>query len=298
MADAAHENDPLKLRLVGAGYRGAWALTRALPEAWAYAAFDAVAQRQYRTNERLRERLRSNFTPVVGEAVLEETVYNAFRCYARYWCETFRMQDLSRTELARRFRTEGIENIEKAHAAGAGGILATMHVGNWDAGGRWVAERWPLTVVAEVLRPRALFERFLEHRRSLGMQIIPLVSGADVTAQCESHIRAGRLVALLADRALGAGGVEVDLFGRRARMPAGAAVLALRTGAPLIPAVIFEEPRGEWLAWVMEPVAADGAPDDREAVSDVMQRLAQRFERYVLRAPSQWYAMFQRYWLD
>jgi KDO2-lipid IV(A) lauroyltransferase len=293
------DRDGAKLRLVGAGYRVAWRATRTVPETWAYAAFDAFAQRWYRRNASLRERVCANFMPVVGDgAELDETVRAAYRNYMRYWCETFRMQDLTRDELARRFHTEGIENIEKAHAAGGGGILATMHLGNWDAGGRWVAERWPLTVVAEVLRPRALFERFLEHRRALGMQIIPLQRGSDVTAQCEKHLRAGRLLALLSDRALGPSGVEVAMFGRRTKLPPGAAVLALRTGAPIIPAVIYEEPNGEWLAWVMEPVPAEGSADDPEVIHDVMQRLAERFERCVRRAPSQWYAMFQRYWLD
>ena len=41
------------------------------------------------------------------------------------------------------------------------------------------------------------------------------------------------MVPLLADRDLSARGVEVEFFGGRTRMPAGPALLALRTGAPL-----------------------------------------------------------------
>ena len=91
------------------------------------------------------------------------------------------MQDLSSAELNERFHGEGLETLTEIHARGRGGVLATPHLGNWDTGGRWVAERWPLTVVVEVLRPKMLFDRFVAHRRGLGMTIIPLVRGGDAT---------------------------------------------------------------------------------------------------------------------
>jgi KDO2-lipid IV(A) lauroyltransferase len=290
--------EPLRLKAVGAGYRIAWELTRALPESWAYAAFDALARRAWKRNGARRRSVEANLRGVVPEQDVARVSYEAFRHYARYWCETFRMQDLTSEELKARFDTEGFENIEKAYAAGTGAVLATMHFGNWDSGGRWVAEQWPLTVVAEVLKPRALFERFLAHRRALGMEIVPLVRGGDATAQCEAALRKGRLVALLSDRDLSGSGIPVTIFGRSTKMPAGPAVLALRTGAPLIPAVIFMLPNGRWIASVHEPMPVEGDPDDRAVVEDVTRRLATHFEEFVRRDPAQWYAMFLRYWLD
>src|SRR5207247_1415305 len=92
---------------------------------------------------------------------------------------------------------------------------------NLHPGGRWVAERWPLTVVVEVLRPKMLFDRFVAHRRSLGMTIIPLVRGGDATAKCLERIRAGDYVALVSDRDLSGSGVPVRMFGRQTKMPSG-----------------------------------------------------------------------------
>jgi phosphatidylinositol dimannoside acyltransferase len=290
--------ESLRLKAVGAGYRAAWELTRAIPEGWAYKLADAIALRSWRRHGPRRALVEANLRGVVPPEKVTEVSREAFQRYARYWVETFRMQDLSRAELAARFKTEGIENIEKAHAAGTGAVLATMHFGNWDSGGRWVAERWPLTVVVEVLRPRKLFDRFVAHRRGLGMEIVPLVRGGDATKQCEEALRRGRLVALLADRDLSGRGVEVEMFGRRTKVPPGPAVLALRTGAPLLPAVIYLLPNGEWVASVMEALPVQGSADDRQAVEEITRRLAQRFEELVRRAPEQWYAMFLNYWLD
>lgn len=290
--------ESLRLKAVGVGYRLAWFLTRKLPEPWAARLFEALGRRSYRRNEFRRSRVSANLRTVVPPDRLEATTREAFRTYSRYWMETFRLPDLPSHELTRRFAVEGIEHVEKAYAAGAGAVLATMHLGNWDAGGRWVAERWPLTAVVEVLRPRKLFERFVDHRRALGMEIIALEREQDVTGACVRHLQEGRLLALVADRDLSGTGIEVEMFGRRAKLPPGPAVLSLRTGAPLIPAVITMTPGGCWQAFVYPPVERAGSADDREVVEDMTRILARSFEEFVLRDPSQWHAMFQRYWLD
>ena len=49
------------------------------------------------------------------------------------------------------------------------------------------------------------------------------------------------MVPLLADRDLSARGIEVEFFGGRTRMPAGPALLALRTGAPLFAVSLWYE---------------------------------------------------------
>lgn len=293
------ERESLRLKAVGLGYRIAWLAARKLPERWAMGLAEKMGDRSWRKVGPRRRRVTENLGPVVGPgAEIDALTRRAFRNYARYWMETFRLPDMSDAELDRRFSTENIEAIEKAYIAGKGAVLATMHLGNWDAGGRWVAHRWPLTVVVEVLRPRKLFERFLEHRRALGMEIVPLTRGGDAVGACAEHLREGRLVALVADRDLSGRGIEVEMFGRRTKLPPGPAVLALRTGAPLIPAVIYLYPKGTWRAWVMDPIELPEAEDEAGAATGLTQRLAAEFEKFVARDPSQWHAMFQRYWID
>lgn len=282
--------------LGGVAWLVAWRVVRLVPERTAYALFERMSARDHRRHARRRAAIAALLEPVVGAERLDGAVRDAFRWYGRYWAETFRMQDLSSAELDRRFSVTGIEHIEKAYEAGTGAVLATPHLGNWDAGGRWVAERWPLTVVVEVLRPAMVFERFVAHRRALGMTIVPLERGADPTARCIETVRAGELVALVADRDLSHSGVGVTLFGRATSMPAGPAVIALRTGAPLIPAAIFQRDDGTWQARVLDPILLP-EPDAPGAVETLTQRLADAFAVLIAEEPAQWH-VFNRYWLD
>ncbi|MCA1830367.1 MAG: phosphatidylinositol mannoside acyltransferase, partial [Actinobacteria bacterium] len=205
----------LRLRAEGVGWITGWQISRKLPERMVVRAFERMSARSYRTNARRREIVRANLEPVVGAERLDDVVRDAFRWYGRYWAETFRIPDLSDAEFDRRLSVEGDEHIQAAHDGGRGGLLATLHQGNWDAGGRWVAKRWGVTAVAEVLRPRALFERFVEHREALGIKIIPLEKGSEATARCRQELELGRLVALVSERDMSGGGIEVTMFGRR-----------------------------------------------------------------------------------
>lgn len=281
------------MRAEGVGWLLAWRVARALPERWVVAGFERMSARSYRRNARRRAVVAANLEPVVGTQGLDHAVRDAFRWYGRYWAETFRMQDISEGEFDARLKVEGREHLQAAHDRG-GGVFAVPHLGNWDAGGRFACKHWPLTVVVEVLRPRMLFERFVEHRRALGMTIVPLERGGDSTARCLERLAVGDLVALVCDRDLSGSGIEVTMFGRTTKMPAGPAVLALRSGAPLMAACIYQREDGSWFVRVLAPIEVDrDAPD---AVARMTQALADAFEGFIREQPAQWH-VFGKYWI-
>jgi len=178
-------------------------------------------------------------------------------------------------------------------------VVALPHGGNWDAAGAWVAAQgWPITTVAERLKPEGVYERFLAFRRALGMEIIPLTGGEraplDLLVERLSD-GSGTVVPLLADRDLSSRGVEVRFFGGRTRMPAGPALLALRTGAPLYVAHMWYEPDRP-VARLDGPieVPTDGPLDAR--ARELTQRVADRLAEGIARHPEDWH-MLQRVWL-
>src|SRR5205823_8364151 len=100
----------------------------------------------------------------------------------------------------------------------------------------WVIGRsaGKFTTVAERLRPESVYESFLRFRQSLGFEVLPLTGGGSPFGTLAHRLRAGGLVCLVSDRDLKASGVEVEMFGEKARISAVAA-LAVHTGAALMP---------------------------------------------------------------
>ncbi|ADL45800.1 MULTISPECIES: phosphatidylinositol mannoside acyltransferase [Micromonospora] len=291
------------MNLTEAGFVAGWRLVRALPRPVAAAAFRVGADRAHRKDGGGTRRLRANLRRVVGpempDAELDVLVRAGLRSYARYWMEAFRLPGLSRTEILAGFRLDGQELLAADVAAGRGAVVALPHAGNWDAAGAWVAATgWPMTTVAERL-PDGVYERFVGFREGLGMEILPNHGGPrpafDVLVD---RLRAGYVVPLLADRDLSARGVEVDFFGGRTRMPAGPALLAIRTGAPLYVASMWYEPDAA-CASIEGPLPLpdpDSAPLD-ERVRTVTQRIADGLAAGIARHPQDWH-MLQRMWLD
>jgi phosphatidylinositol dimannoside acyltransferase len=284
------------------GYAAGWRLVRTLPEPVGRAAFRLAADTAHRRDGPAVRRLRANLRRVVGpdlpEPELTELVRAGLRSYARYWLEAFRLPSQSHEQRLRRFRLDGQEMLADAVAAGTGAVVALPHAGNWDAAGAWVvANGWPLTTVAERLRPERLYERFVAFREGLGMKIIPLNGGQRPPLDLlEEALGKAHVVPLLADRDLSARGIEVDFFGGRTRMPAGPAILALRTGAPLFVVEMWYEPDAACgkLHGPL-PLPTGGSLDQRVRV--LTQRVADGLAAGIAAHPADWH-MLQRLWLD
>ncbi|GAB3488059.1 phosphatidylinositol mannoside acyltransferase [Nocardiopsis coralliicola] len=288
-------------RLATFVYTAGWRLVRELPEAPGRAAFTAAADRAWRRRGPGVARLEANLRRVAGPnataAQLRALSRAGMRSYLRYFYEMFRLPAIDGPTLDARTRAHGLQPLEDAVASGRGAVAALPHMGNWDHAGAWITRRGiPLTTVAERLRPEPVFEKFTAFRASLGMEVLPL-SGADgaigtATGRLARRLRAGGLVCLLADRDLTAGGVGVRLFGEDARMPAGPAALAERTGAALMPvALSYDGPalRIDVLPEIPVPQHA-GRP---ARVAAMTQSLATAFEGAIARHPEDWH-MLQR----
>jgi phosphatidylinositol dimannoside acyltransferase len=294
-------------RLADLGYAAGWRGVRALPEPVARRLFTAGGELAALRPGAGVARLRSNLARVlagggaeVPPAELDAVLRAAMRSYARYWCEAFRLPAMDPARLYSRLdpAVRGTEHLDAALARGRGVLAALTHSGNWDMAGVWLvralAERGEpatLVTVAERLRPESVYRRFLAYRESLGFEVLPLDGGARTVATLAARLRANRVVCLLADRELGRGGVEVDLFGAPARLPAGPAQLARHTGAALLPFGGWFTPGG-WGLRFHPAVPVGTHPDD---VPKATQTLADAFAVDLAAHPADWH-MLQPVW--
>ncbi len=296
--------DGLRETAVSTGYAAAWRAVRALPAPVAATLFRTGADVATRRGGRGIRRLAANLRRVVGPDMpadaFDDLVNRAVRSYARYFMDAFRLPSKSPAQHREGFDVIRGDLLHRDVANGTGCVIALPHGGNWDAAGAWVAANGlPIATVAERLKPERLFEQFLDFRRSLGMDIVPLTGGdqrpVDVLLD---RLRNGYVVPLLADRDLSARGIEVTFFGARTRMPAGPAWLALRTGAPLYVADMWYEPE-KAMAYLRGPLELPGTPETPMAqrVQQTTQLIADNLALGIAAHPEDWH-MLQRMWLS
>ncbi|MFN2625299.1 MAG: phosphatidylinositol mannoside acyltransferase [Mycobacteriales bacterium] len=282
-------------------YAAGWAIVRALPERAGAALFRAGADLAVRRRGPGVERLESNLRRVLGPGVTEDdvtrTLRAALRSYARYWLEVFRLPAMRPARIERDMQLANFDRLQSAAAAGRGVICVLPHQGNWDVAGAWfIRVGYPFTTVAERLQPKELFDRFLAFRESIGMEVLPTRGGERPPfAVLEERLRAGGILCLLADRDLTERGIEVSFFGDTTRFPAGPAMLAVRTGAVLLPVNLWFRDEG-WGGVFHEPVTPPTRGTDRERIAAMTQSVATAFESGIRAHPEDWH-MLQRLWL-
>jgi len=281
-----------------------WRLVRALPERSARRLFDLggdlAGRRANRAARRTGEpnQLRRNLARVLGvepASVPDELIRASMRSYARYWREAFRLPTMDHVALGNTLHVEQVENLDAALARGRGVVLALPHSGNYDMAGVWLVQRnGAFATVAERLKPESLFERFVDYRVSLGFEVFPLTGGEQPPfVQLADRLRHNGVVCLMGERDLTGKGVPVTMFGERTWLPAGAAKLAIETGAALIPVhcwfTVDESGRESWGMKTEAPLDVSGG------VAAATQALADRFAANIAEHPADWH-MLQPLW--
>lgn len=270
-----------------------------LPERLGRRLIGALGAVAYRTLPGVRATVAANQARVLGEPVesplVRSATRDAFRLYARFWYDAFRIRALSPEELVRRTRLEGLEHIRTALAGGKGCIAAIPHMGNWDVAGAAIAASGiKIAAVAEVLEPPRLAELFVRHREDLGMRIVPLAEGTHVGQQLAGLLSEDWLVALVADRDLAGRGIEVEMFGGARRLPAGPGLLAVTTGAALVVCSSHTTDDG-WIVRIGPPLEIHRTGDTRADATAVTRQMARGFERAISANPPDWH-LFQPAW--
>jgi KDO2-lipid IV(A) lauroyltransferase len=287
----------MKENLTAYVYFAGWRIVRWLPENFAYNLAYSVADLLSRKNGKSVQRLRSNLKrtrPEITSLDLDLLTIQAMRSYMRYWCDTFRFPDWSTQRINETVTVENEHLLMDAIAAKTGVIVSLPHAGNWDhAGAYFCAKGVHLVTVAERLKPEKLFLKFLQYRQNMGMEVLPL--DGRVLGTLAQRLRQGALVALVADRDLSRSGIDVTFFGGPSRMPAGPALLSLKTQAPLITAFVSYTDSGIHIVFKQVLLPSEGTEEQK--VAEIVQMTAKHFEEGIAKKPQDWH-MLQRIWID
>ena len=242
--------------------------------------------------------LRRVFGDVLPENEVQKLAQAYYAHYLRFLLELFRQPFMSAKQRETWVRVENMEAPIRAHAQGKGLFLLTGHFGNFEAATVAGIKRFPqfrglFYFVRRMLKPAWLNSlvtwRF--HRAGFGT----LSKRGSLDAIFDVLQRGGIVVYVLDQFAHPPEGIAVEFFGHPAGTFKSLALLALETGAPVIPASSWREPDGTHVIRFEEPLPLLQCDDPGEAIRLNTRAYNATLERMLLRHPEQWIWMHRRW---
>ncbi|HEX4343850.1 MAG TPA: MMPL family transporter, partial [Verrucomicrobiae bacterium] len=267
------------------------AFSRVMPIGVCYWLADRAADVYWLIAKHRREVVIQNLMPVLNDdrAVARQKAKQLFRNFTRKLIDLWRYEDGKPIDklLGKSF---GWENFEKAQAQKRGVLLLTLHLGNWEFGAPWLAQRGTTLHVVTLTEPSAEFTEFRKAARAR-WNVETLVVGNDPFAFVEiiHRLEAGATIALLIDRPTRNSSAQVELFGRPFDASVAAVELARASGCTLLPVYLPRED-GSYAGHILPAVDYDRATlRDREARRKLLQEIMRAFEPAIRQHPDQWF---------
>jgi KDO2-lipid IV(A) lauroyltransferase len=195
-------------------------------------------------------------------------------------------------------RVENVEAPVRAHRQGKGVLLLTGHLGNWEVATVGGISQFPeyrdlFHFVRRPLKPRWLNDFVTRRFRSSGFSTLGKRGSLDSILDL---LAAGAIIVYVFDQHAGSrDGIPVDFLGHPASTFKSLAVLALNTGAPVIPACCWREPDGTHVLRFEDPQPLIEGEDICEAIRRNTRSYNAALERMLLRHPEQWIWMHRRW---
>ena len=216
-----------------------------------------------------------------------------FRSFNEFLFEFFKIPSFDKEGMERAFLFEGVKNVDSALARGNGVIIATAHIGNWEMGGAALALLgYKLHIVAGIQFSGSLSEHVKDVKRRLNIDVVSPEEGYRTLFRA---LKDNELVVLLVDGDVFANGLELDFFSRPARIPSGAATLALKTGAAIVPGYVKREGPLHFRLRLDEPVLPVSTGNKARDVEELSRKVLSRVESYIEENLDQW-CIFRDIW--
>ncbi|MBA7536503.1 Phosphatidylinositol mannoside acyltransferase [subsurface metagenome] len=226
-----------------------------------------------------------NIEPELLNFYLKQTFIN----FSRAMVDFFRLGFISKEG----FSTErvGFENIDKALQFKRGCILITLHLGNWDYAGSYLAACGVrMSALAEVTETE-MFDLYTKHRERLGMKTFPVTRAGYAFLYA---IKSNYILAVLADRDIMKNGVTMNFFSGRRKIPKGLAEIIIKRKIPVLFAYMVLNPPHKmhrYFSMIEPPIVFDGNADEFNRL------MVKKFEGYIRQYPDQWF-VFHDEWIE
>ena len=262
-----------------------------LPRAWAYALALVAARIAWWFSPLARPRLEYNLKiacPELTPTELKKLSRLNFRNHAKAYADLMMLPRMKVETMGSLLHIDGLEYLEQAREVGKGVMVVSCHMGSYEVvGAIWSANLAPVSLFAEELEPRALYEWYRDTRARLGISVLPLhLAGLRKVTQA---LQDQEMVVTAIDRDITGTGRMMPFFGRPAPIPLGPAAIALRLGTPLLPVCVYRLDDDTYGGEATPPVIATSTGHPRADEVRVTQELLRRIEGFIRKHPDQWH---------
>jgi len=272
-------------------------LFKCVPLSWRRLFFRGLLRLFYHLSAKQRLITLHNLRRAYPEKDIEELILIAkgvYRHLGLVAADFFEIPFITKDNVHEWVEFEGLEHIDKTFAKGKGLLSIVAHFGNWEMMTvSFPMVRKPMNIVYRPLDSPVLENLTAWVRTLNGNTVIPKGgSGKTITRLLGEN----KALGILSDQNVSAReGVFVEFFGRPACTAVGLAVLAMRTGAPVIPAFMPRMPDGRYRFIIQEAVQIDDTGDYEKDLFTNTQRFTKVVEAMVRRYPDQWFWLHQRW---
>ena len=244
------------------------------------------------------DNLRRVFGNAVPDAEIERLAQAHYAHLWRLFAEFLKFRWLSAEKKRAIARVENVDTFIRAFERGKGVLILTGHFGNWEVATVAGILHYPQVLgrfhfVRRPIKPRWLDALVNRRFRKAGFGVVGKRGSLDRIVE---RLEAGDVVVFPFDQhASKPDGIDVEFFGHPAGTFKSLAILALATGAPVLPAAAWREADGRHVLRFEEPLAPVEHDNTNEAIRRTTRNFNAALERLILRHPEQWYWVHRRW---
>ena len=272
-------------------FKAVQSIVERLPRPWAYALAVMAARFAFWFSPLALPRLEYNLSiafPEMSQRELRRMSWFNFRNHGKAYADLMMLPRTRVTAMRPLLKVSGMENLEAARALGKGVLAVSCHMGSYEVvSAIWSATLAPVSLFAEVLEPRPLFEWYRDTRARLGISVLPLNLGGMRKVMQALHDQ--EMVVTAIDRDITGTGDVMPFFGKPAPIPLGTAAIALRLGTPLLPVCVYRLPDDSYMAEAAPMVIAQNTGDKKADEVRVTQELLRHIEGFIRSHPEHWH---------
>ncbi len=232
--------------------------------------------------------------PGYDDKKIRQIAFDNYKSFAITLIEILYMPAMSSEDIKKVIKCNNVEYVREKYNEGNGLILLSAHFGNWEfmAASMGVQLGVPLSIVVKPQRNPYVTDWLNRTRAKWNNQIVPL--GISIRKIYQT-LKEKKIVAMVADQRGPQESIKVNFFGREVSAHVGPAVLALKTGAPILYGVPVRQKDFSYET-VFTEISKENLPDSHEEkIKELTQRHMSYLEEFIRKYPEQWLWMYKRW---